>query len=68
LKSSFLNAKRGGQSARWAVAPVELALTPTRKATPFAVVKSNSLSANANATFQRKVAHLMIAYEILPII
>jgi hypothetical protein len=28
----------GGQSARWAVAPVEFALTPTRKAIPFAGV------------------------------
>ncbi|MDR1270119.1 MAG: hypothetical protein LBK82_11400 [Planctomycetaceae bacterium] len=32
------NAKRGGQSARWAVAPVESYSSPKRKATPFAVV------------------------------
>ncbi|MDR1270475.1 MAG: hypothetical protein LBK82_13215 [Planctomycetaceae bacterium] len=31
--------KKGGQSARWAVAPVESYSTPKRKATPFAVVK-----------------------------
>ncbi|MDR1271122.1 MAG: hypothetical protein LBK82_16535 [Planctomycetaceae bacterium] len=30
--------KRGGQSARWAVAPVESYSTPKRKATSFAVV------------------------------
>ncbi|MDR1270413.1 MAG: hypothetical protein LBK82_12900 [Planctomycetaceae bacterium] len=30
--------KRGGQSARWAVAPFEFYSTPKRKATPFTVV------------------------------
>jgi hypothetical protein len=32
------NSSKGGQSARWAVEPVEFALTPIRKAAPFAVV------------------------------
>jgi hypothetical protein len=31
--SGSLSAKRGGQSVRWPVAPVELLLTPKRKAT-----------------------------------
>jgi hypothetical protein len=30
--------------------------------------ETRTMSAIADATFQRKVAHLMIAYEILPII
>ncbi|MDR1268992.1 MAG: hypothetical protein LBK82_05655 [Planctomycetaceae bacterium] len=31
-------AKRGGQSVRWTVAPVESLLTPKRKATQIAVI------------------------------
>ncbi|MDR1269861.1 MAG: hypothetical protein LBK82_10080, partial [Planctomycetaceae bacterium] len=38
VEKFVLNAKRGGQSVRWTVAPVEFYSTPKRKAIQFAVV------------------------------